>query len=39
VLKYLESESRIDRALYHYNYNSETTETQQHLKNKKKRIG
>lgn len=38
VLKYLQSESRIDRVLYHYNYNSETTETQQHLKNKKKRI-
>ena len=30
----LKSEVHIDRVLYHYDYNSQTTETQQHLRNR-----
>lgn len=30
----LKTETHIDRVLYHYDYNSETTETQQHLRNR-----
>lgn len=31
IHKYIKSEFRIDRVLYHYDYNQETTETQYHL--------
>lgn len=38
VKKHLQTESRINRVLYFYKYNSETTETQQHLRTDKKRL-
>lgn len=33
----LSTEHAIDRVLYHYDYNSDTTETQQHLRNRSRR--
>lgn len=38
IKKYLETEHYIDEILYFYDYNSETTETQQHLNKRKKRL-
>lgn len=38
VKKHLETEHYIDEYLYFYNYNSDTTETQQHLNKRKKRL-
>lgn len=34
LLPLLKTETHIDRVLYHYDYSSETTETQQHLRNR-----
>jgi glycosyltransferase involved in cell wall biosynthesis len=38
VKELLNSETFIDRVLYFYDYNSDTTETQQHLAKRKKRL-
>ncbi len=38
IKKYLETEHFINEILYFYDYNSETTETQQHLNKRKKRL-
>ena len=38
IKKYLQTEHFINEVLYFYDYNSQTTETQQHLNNRKKRL-
>ena len=35
ILKHLKTEHRIDKVLYYYDFNSETTETQEHIKTSK----
>lgn len=38
IIKYLKTETNIPEILYFYDYNPETTETQQHLNQRKRRI-
>lgn len=38
IIKYLKTETNINQILYLYDYNPETTETQQHLNQRKRRI-